>query len=277
MPKRPSGTSPRSVQPSASSPTSWRAGLCARFATGGTAALRSGQMVSGRAGRALGLRDPLARRRRTAVARRRAHRRGTARHAGDHCGSRTVCRRALPRARPQTRQRDPGLRGCSPLRARRAEAAARRRARGQQACRAGRARAPDPRLRAGLGQARRLRSAAARDAGSKAQTSLHHGAVDLQARPPVSHSRRLAPGSAAAAGGPAGDQLRGLSARPPRRPICRAQGHARRFGPHWTSPPRPNPRQRSPNWCARRSPSRCATDTCACSCRRSPMARTMPR
>ena len=38
---------------------------------------------------------------------------------------------------------------------------------------------------------------------------------------------------------------------------------------------RPRPTRASP--CGRRSPWRCATATCACSCRRSPTARTMPR
>ena len=67
-----------------------------------TAALRPRQMVSGRAGRSLGLRHPLAQRRRALMARCQPHRRGTTGNAGDHCRCGTVCRRALSRPWPQS-------------------------------------------------------------------------------------------------------------------------------------------------------------------------------
>ena len=147
--------------------------LCARFAKGGPAALRTGQVVSGRDRAPVGLRHPLARRRRATVARSRPDRRGEAGTAGDDRRRAAVCERRSP-ARwvslptpPSPPTRTP------PLCARRAEAAAGRCAGRQSPRRCGRARAPRTRLRARPRYTGRLRAAAARDTG----TGRHAGSA----------------------------------------------------------------------------------------------------
>ena len=108
------------------------------FRQGRPAAPRPGQVVSGRAGRALGVRHLLAHRRRAALARPGPDRRGDARASGDRRRRSSASRRELCRALGLAAgQRHPRLRGCGALRADRAEAAAGRRSRRQHACRSG--------------------------------------------------------------------------------------------------------------------------------------------
>ena len=94
----------------------------------------------------------------------------------------------------------------------------------------------------------------------------------FRARTPVPDPRRFAHRPAAAAGGPARDQLRRLSARAARRSLCRPPqaAHAAQTLGNRATPVRinrrlPPKRRAGANGARRRG---CATGTCACSCRR---------
>ena len=190
------------------------------------AALRPGQVVSGRGGPALGLRHLLAHRRRAALAGPEPdRRRGRARCHDGRCPH--FRRRACPHARPLRRQPHPRLRGCGPLHADRAEAAARRRAREQRPRRGSGAGAPDARLRPRPGQARRPRPAPACHARRRRQAPVRDGALGLPPRTPVPDPRQPARRPAPAARGPARDRLRRLSPRRAGRSLCRPARAAR--------------------------------------------------
>ena len=131
---------------------------------GRPAALRPGQVVSRRADGALGLRHPLARRTARPLWQDPAL---IAEETPARAATSTMPRRfAAELCPPLGLAADsaiPAYEDCGALHADRAEAAARRRARGQHARRPGGARAPDARLRPGPAAAGRLRAAAAGD------------------------------------------------------------------------------------------------------------------
>ena len=247
--------------------------LAARFAPGRLAALRPGQVVSGRAAAALGARRLLARRRRAAVARRRADRRHDASRARRRRDGAARSASALAAALGlPTALRDHRLRG-------RAEAARRRKRR----CRSTSIRSqadlaqPDERarlarlLQRGPRHAGRVRAAAASAvAGATAPTSRWDvEPVAAAPRAPLRGRRRFAARPAPAARSlpdvlpeDDGAEFRRRSVRAARRAAARAtrmqaRGAARVRG----GKPREVDQDRA-------DASRCATATCTSSCRR---------
>ena len=116
--------------------------------------------------------------------------------------------------------------------------------------------------------------------GARRQTPLHHRALGVPARAPVPDARRLAHRPAAAAGGLPEIAFVDYPHVLPADPFAAPEATCRRgaetvVDQHPLRPDRPGRQARSR--CARRWPSSRATAICACSCRRSPTARTTPR
>ena len=147
------------------------------FAPGGTAPLRTGQVVSGRVAAALGLRLLLAHGRRAAVARHRARGR---RRSGlrPRRGRGTAFAEAIAdRLSVGPRARAHRVRGSARLHPQGAPAADQRRPRAQHARRSGRARAPAPRVQPRAGHPDRLRASAGARAG-QGRPAVAVGALD---------------------------------------------------------------------------------------------------
>ena len=209
----------------------------------------------------------------------RSHRSRDRAGEGHHRRRREADERAVHAARPAARQRHPGLRGPRLLRARRAEAADQRLAGREQAAGSGRAGAHRARLRAGPRQAGELCPARAGVAVARPRPPLGHRALGHAPRQAVPDTGRRAgrlPPAHRLAGRAA---RRRLSARAAARSVRRsaAAARARRCSSSSARPSRCGRRPcrrrpapaRSTARCAPRSPSSRATDTCACSCRRS--------
>ena len=150
--------------------------LHARFAPGGAAALRPGQVVPGRAAAALGLRLLLAQGRRADLGGRVALRRLARRLRVRRRRGAALRRRAREAPRPGSRLRAPGLRGRLVLPVARAAAADERRSARRAPRRRAGARAAGARLRARARRDRGLR-AAARARSRCARTPSRAGAA----------------------------------------------------------------------------------------------------
>ena len=251
-------------------------GACARrFAPRRVAALRAGQVVSGRAAAALGARRLLARRRQAAVARRRADRRHARRRA------RPTSRRRR-RSRPRSR-RGSGLPRDYVITALRGRAGAPRRRGGA----AGQRRSAGGRPRRSRTSARASRACCGRDStgpagfvlplqarrrGRTRPSRWHSSPWPLRRERLYALRRRFAARAAAAARLAAGRAARRTTTPIRRRSVraarerCRPATRGRRRRPAGA----PRARRRAARGRSRpRCASRCATATCTCSCRRS--------